>query len=239
MVSEVITYLSTSYCGNKLGLVKTVSEAVKGKEKDFRVLLIEDVRADVELVENELRNGGLEFRARQVDSKEAFLHELQHDPPDVILSDHGLPSFDGFTALAITQDRCPEVPFIFVSNHLGEENAIKAFENGAADCVLKDQLSKLVPVVQRALRQAEERRNRKVTEANRERMLCELRDAVAHLKTSGRLLPICAHCKKIRNSDGDWHALEAYFRKHFDVEFTHGLCPDCVPIFFPGQSTGK
>jgi CheY-like chemotaxis protein len=225
-------------------------------------LLIEDAPADVELLERELRKGGLEFRARQVDSREAFLHELQHDPPDVILSDHGLPSFDGFTALALTRDRCPEVPFIFVTNSLGEEKAIEAFESGADDCVLKGRLSKLVPAVHRALRKAEERRVWKLVEADRERIVSELHDAVAKAKTPAvedrsalfspgqstmgeggeghkHLLPICAHCKKIRDSADAWHTLEIYFRKHFDVEFTHGLCPDCVPLFFPGPLTRK
>src|SRR5687767_14674436 len=108
------------------------------KEKNIRILLLEDVPTHAELVERESRNGGLEFRAQQVDSKEAFLHELQHDPPDLILSDHGLPTFDGFTALAITRERFPEMPFIFVTNSLGEERVIEAFESGAADCVLKD-----------------------------------------------------------------------------------------------------
>lgn len=205
------------------------------QENDIRVLLIEDVWADVELVERELRNGGLAFHTRQVDSKEAFLHELQHEPPDVILSDHGLPSFDGFTALAITRDRRPEVPFIFVTNSLGEENAIRAFESGATDCVLKNRLSKLVPAVQRALRKAEERRVWKLAEADRERIVSELYEAVARSKTPDRLLPICAHCKKIRDGDGGWEPLEIYFQKHFNVEFTHGLCPACMPIYFPGQ----
>ncbi len=86
-----------------------------------------------------------------------FLHELQHHPPDLILSDHGLPSFDGFTALAIARDKCPEVPFIVVTSSMGEQMTIEAFEGGATDYVLKDQLSKLAPAVQRALREAEER----------------------------------------------------------------------------------
>jgi CheY-like chemotaxis protein len=205
------------------------------QENNIRVLLIEDVSADVVLVESELRKGGLAFHTRQVDSKEAFLHELQHEPPDVILSDHGLPSFDGFTALAITQDRRPEVPFIFVTSSLGEENVIRAFESGASDCVLKNRLYELVPAVQRALHKTEERRLWKLVEADRERIVSELYEAVARSKTSDRLLPICAHCKNIRDGDGGWKRMETYFQKHFNVEFTHGLCPACVPIFFPGQ----
>jgi CheY-like chemotaxis protein len=205
------------------------------KETDIRILMIEDELADMMLVNRELRMGGLTFCTERVESKEGFLRELEHEPPDLILSDHGLPSFDGFTALAIARDRCPEVPFIFVTNSLGEEKAIEAFERGAADCVLKSHLSKLVPAVQLALLEAEERRLQKWAEAERERMLRKLYEAVAKANTGSGLLPICSHCKKIRDGDNHWHALEIYFREHFNVEFTHGLCPQCVPVFFPGQ----
>jgi PAS domain S-box-containing protein len=109
------------------------------------------------IVSRELRNAGLAFCLRRVETKEAFLSQLQHDPPDLILSDHGLPCFDGFAALAIARTTCPEVPFIFVTNSLGEETTIETFEGGATDYVLKKNLSKLGPVVMRALRGARER----------------------------------------------------------------------------------
>src|SRR5262245_55570342 len=126
-------------------------------KKEIRILYVEDVPADVVMVNHELRKGRLAFRTKRVETKGAFLHELERNPPDLILSDHGLPSFDGFTALAIARDKCPEIPFIFVTNALGEQMAIETFESGATDYVLKSGLSKLVPAVQRALREAEER----------------------------------------------------------------------------------
>jgi len=109
------------------------------------------------MLNHALREGGLRFRSKRVETREDFQFELEHHRPDVILSDHGLPSFDGFTALAIAREKCPEIPFIFVTSALGEEMTISAFEGGATDYVLKKDLSKLVPVVQRALREAAER----------------------------------------------------------------------------------
>jgi CheY-like chemotaxis protein len=126
-------------------------------KKEIRILYVEDVPADVVMLNHELRKGGLAFRAKRVETKESFVQELEHHPPDLILSDHGLPSFDGFTALAIARNKCPDVPFIFVTSSLGEETAIETFESGATDYVLKKNLSKLVPAIQRALRGAEER----------------------------------------------------------------------------------
>ena len=127
-------------------------------KKDINILYVEDAPADVVLVNHELRKGGLAFRTHRVDTRDGFATALTDDPPDIILSDHGLPTFDGFTALALAQSRCPEVPFIFVTDSLGEDMTIETFANGATDYVLKKNLSRLVPVIQRSLRAAEDRR---------------------------------------------------------------------------------
>src|SRR5260370_35210712 len=121
-----------------------------------RVLCVEDIPADVVMINDALRAGGLNFRSKRVETKEEFLRELEQRRPNVILSDHGLPSFDGLTALALARNKCPDSPFIFGTSALGEEMTISAFENGATDYVLKKDLSKLAPVVERALREASE-----------------------------------------------------------------------------------
>lgn len=127
---------------------------------ELRILVIEDVAADVVLLNRELAAAGLTFRSRRVDTRDDFLRELEQNPPDLILSDHGLPGFDGFTALAIARDRCPETPFIFITGSMGEELAIDSLRSGATDYVLKSRMSNLAPAITRALRLADERRKR-------------------------------------------------------------------------------
>jgi PAS domain S-box-containing protein len=127
-------------------------------KKEVRILCVEDVPADVVLIGHALAEAGLHFSSRRVETKEAFLKELQSQPPDIILSDHGLPSFDGFMALAIARDKCPDVPFVFVTGALGEKMTIETFESGASDYVLKSNLSRLGPVVKKALRVAHKRK---------------------------------------------------------------------------------
>src|SRR4051812_28824937 len=90
----------------------------------IRILMIEDEAHDAALVEHTLKDGGFNFSFRRVDTEKGFLSELERYKPSVILSDHGLPAFDGFAALALAQTRAPEVPFIFVTGSLGEEMAI-------------------------------------------------------------------------------------------------------------------
>src|SRR5437867_1995314 len=175
------------------------------------------------MVNHELRRGGMAFRTKRVDSKEGFLHELERDPPDLILSDHDLPSFDGFSALAIARDKCPQVPFIFVTTLLGEEMTIETFEGGATDYVLKNNLRKLVPAVRRALREAEERATLKQKEQalreseERFRTLVEgVKDyAIFLLDTRGRVTSW--------NSGAQWihgYATEEVSGQHFSIFYT-------------------
>jgi two-component system, NarL family, sensor histidine kinase UhpB len=133
-------------------------------KKEIRVLILEDSIADAELVKYALRDGGLNFTIRRVDSRAQYLKELEENPPDIILLDYALPDFDGFTALTMAQEKFPDIPFIFVTGTLGEEVVIEMLKSGATDYVLKTRLSRLVPAVQRALREASERADRRRTE---------------------------------------------------------------------------
>ena len=126
--------------------------------------MVEDVVQDATLVEHTLKHGGFDFTFKRVDTQDEFVHQLQRFHPSVILSDHGLPSFDGFTALALAQKEAPDVPFIFVTGSLGEEMTIKALKSGAADFILKHRLGTLPPAIHRALRQSDFRLQRRKAE---------------------------------------------------------------------------
>ena len=130
----------------------------------LKVLILEDIATDAELVESELRSAGIEFAARRVDSEESFLKELEDFSPEIILSDYSLPSFDGESALLIAAGKAPNVPFIFVTGALGEERAVDLLKSGATDFVVKDRLSRLPHCVRRALKEAEEKKLRQRAE---------------------------------------------------------------------------
>lgn len=132
--------------------------------------MLEDSATDADLVRHALNAGGVAFTARQVDTRAAFIRAIENLPPDLILSDFALPAFDGYSALIIAQAKCPDVPFIFVTGTLGEEVAIETLKKGATDYVLKQRLNRLVPSVERALREA--------------RVLAERRQAEVQLRDS-------------------------------------------------------
>ena len=73
---------------------------------------------------------------------------------------------------------------------------------------------------------------RKRVELEREELIAGLQAALAEVRTLSGLLPICAHCKKIREDDGYWTQIESYIRDHSRADFTHGICPDCAKAFF-------
>jgi PAS domain S-box-containing protein len=134
-------------------------------ERALHILILEDLPSDAELMVYELRQAEIAHSYRRVADREPFLAALAENWPDLILSDFHLPNFDGFEALALAQATCPDTPFIFVSGAMGEEVAIDTLKRGATDYVLKDRLSRLGPAVQRALREAEERQERRQAEA--------------------------------------------------------------------------
>jgi two-component system cell cycle sensor histidine kinase/response regulator CckA len=149
-----------------------------------KILLVEDNVLDAELLERELRRGGIDFVLTRVDGRDAFLEALE-EAPDLVLSDFELPQFDGLAALALLKERRPDVPFVLVSGTIGEEIAVAAMRQGAADYLLKDRLSRLPTAVRSALEQARLRREKRELEerllrADRLESLGRLAGGVAH-----------------------------------------------------------
>ena len=144
----------------------------------LRVLHLEDDARDTELVQAALEGEGIQSELTRVEREEDFLAALKRESLDLILADYTLPSFDGLSALRIAQQHLPDVPFIFVSGTLGEDVAIEALKTGATDYVLKTRLARLGPSVNRALREARERANRKRAEEAVRQSEKQLRDLI-------------------------------------------------------------
>lgn len=126
-------------------------------KQSLRILHLEDNPADAELIHEKLAAEGVECEVTLVDTREGFVSALEQDGFDIILADYKLPSFDGISALNIANEKCPEVPFMFISGTIGEDTAVEALKSGATDYIIKDRLSRLASAVRRALKEAEER----------------------------------------------------------------------------------
>lgn len=130
----------------------------------LRVLMIEDSEDDAALILRELRRGDFEVHHERVDLPATLKSALETEKWDLVISDFSMPHFSGTDALHLLRTKGSDVPFIFVSGTIGEETAVDALKGGAQDYLMKTNLKRLLPAVQRALREAEDRRKHKQTE---------------------------------------------------------------------------
>jgi len=122
-------------------------------EERHRILIVEDAALDAELIERALREAGLLFETRRVETAPDLIAALQAFRPDVVLSDFNLPRLDGMTALRHVREQDPHLPFLLVTGSLNEETAVECMKAGAADYVLKDRMKRIGPAVRAALAQ--------------------------------------------------------------------------------------
>ncbi len=205
----------------------------------LRVLVLEDKADDFELIERILRRMGRELKTRWVEDRTSFVAALSDFKPDVILADYSLPDLNGAEALTLAGASCPDVPFILVTDTLSEEAVIEVFKAGWTDFVSKRKLARLIPAVERALREKEEHHERRMEREalDRSNRLIRLLQVVAvaanEAASPNEVLPtclkqICAHLgwitghvfQVVKNEEGEslvstgiWYADE---RSHFE-----------------------
>ena len=131
----------------------------------LHILHLEDDPNDAALVQLILKDEGIVCTTTRVQTEGDFMAALERGSIDLILSDYSLPTFDGLSALKIVHANQPDLPIIFVSGTLGEEQAIDSLQNGATDYVLKGRLARLGPAIRRAMQEVEARAERRQLEA--------------------------------------------------------------------------
>lgn len=198
-----------------------------------RILIVDDVPANIQLIANMLSKEAFQISAAL--SGAQALGMVERVLPDLVLLDVTMPAMDGFEtcrrlkALPATA----EVPVIFLTGRVAEEDVLKGFEAGGVDYVSKPfSYPELMARVQTHLRL------RRLVEVER-RQRMELQASMAQIRQLSGLLPICARCKCIRDDQGYWSQLEQYLTSRADVAFTHGICPNCARELYPEMFEGK
>jgi len=158
----------------------------------LRVLIVEDSPPDAQLLVRALQKGGYHVKHQQVATAEAMTHALESKSWDLVLADHAMPRFDSASALRVLKQSGLDVPFIIVSGHIDEDAAVAAMREGAHDYIMKERLARLVPAVERELREAETRRAWKKSEEElrqaREDLEARVERRTAALKTANEQL---------------------------------------------------
>ncbi|HOP97052.1 MAG TPA: PAS domain S-box protein [Verrucomicrobiota bacterium] len=150
----------------------------------LRVLLVEDSENDAALLQIALERAGFALECERVDTAQALEAALDRQEWDVVIADYVMPGFDGLSALALVKQRGLDIPFIIVSGHITDDTAVAAMKAGAHDYVMKDNLARLGPAVERELREIEVRNARRQAE----KKLWEehsFRQAIEHSVPSG------------------------------------------------------
>ena len=148
---------------------------------------------------------------------------------DCVLLDFRLPDGEGpdlLRQLRATEGECPPVILQTVLDH--EATAVAALAAGAQDYLVKGRFDSVL--LRRAIRYAIER-DRLVKERNR--LTHELQEMLGRVKTLEGILPVCAWCRRIKDEDGVWDALEGYLDRHSKAKVSHGMCPDCARKYAP------
>jgi PAS domain S-box-containing protein len=133
-------------------------------KKQLRVLIVEDSEDDAILLIRELRNGGYDVLYERVETRESLKAALEQKQWDLIISDYIMPNFSGVAALHVLKDKEIDLPFIIVSGNIGEDVAVSAMKEGVHDYLVKGRLKRLIPAIERELREAEIRRGRRLAE---------------------------------------------------------------------------
>jgi DNA-binding NtrC family response regulator len=182
---------------------------------------------------------------------------LKRTPVKLVIIDLGLPDMSGLEVLSKVKAGNPFIEAIILTGNASLDSAIEATNMGAFSYLLKPyDMEQLLVHIRRAIEKQEARETiahhnkelvemntqlsksnrelaneileRKRAEAEKEKLIIELTESLAKIKTLSGLLPICAWCKKIRDDAGYWQQLESYIGKHSGAEFSHSICPECL-----------
>ncbi len=207
------------------------------------ILMVDDIPLNLDALEDVLAPLG--HRLRRANSGEEALRFLLKEDFALIILDAKMPGMSGFEVAALMRERerSKSTPIIFLTGELfTREMVFKGYRSGAIDYLQKPPLAEILPAKvqgfadlalmrQRLVDEIDERKRvewalRQKQEEN-ETLIKDLQDALGKVKTLSGLLPICAWCKKIRDDQGYWQAVEVYVKSFADVDFTHGICPGC------------
>lgn len=190
------------------------------------VLIVEDDPVEVKRLEQLLERANYtHIVLTHVESLADARQVIPEKKFDAILLDLGLPDSRGVETVKLMNQYAPDVPVIVLTGDPDESVGFEAIKQGAQDYLQKDKVS--APLLFRVLHFAIERKR---FMRERQQLIDELRIALIKINKLKGLIPICAYCRKIRDDGGFWDQFEEYLSKNSEVQFSHGICPECQTV---------
>jgi len=154
--------------------------------------------------------------------------------PDLVITDIRMPVMDGLHMAQLIREINPEIKIIATTAHNDTPYLMEAIEAGIDHYFLKPiDLSRLIGTIEKCSRDILARKAVQRHHQEREKLIAELQAALEEIKKLRGILPICMHCKDIRNDQGYWERVEAYIARHSEVDFSHSVCPSCLQKHYP------
>ena len=204
------------------------------------ILVVDDTKMNLRILVEALGNEG--YRVRPALNGEIALEAAQKEVPDLILLDILMPGMDGYQVCeTLKQDEnLKEIPVIFISalDEVGDK--MKGFRAGGVDYISKPfQTEEVLARVRTHLTLRNLQKDLQEKNIHLQKLNRDLQSALDEIKTLRGIIPICSHCKKIRNDDDSWQRIEKYIGEHSEAEFSHGICPECLKKYYPEYDLGN
>lgn len=197
-------------------------------DEEVKILVVDDDPEVLFATSRVLKSAG--YQVLQAASGQECLEVVRRNPPTLILLDVVLPDIDGIEVCRRIKQEFKDLRIFIVlvsGMKTASEEQADGLEGGADGYIARPISNKeLLARVRAMLRIAQ-------AEQERDRLYLELKEAQARVKVLSGLLPICCHCKNIRDDAGYWSQLESYVQKHSEASFSHGICPECAQKYYP------
>jgi DNA-binding response OmpR family regulator len=163
------------------------------------------------------------------------LEKAKDELPDLILLDIRMPKMDGYEVCQRLQkdNQTKEIPIIFITSVSSSDDIIKGLNAGAVDYVKKPFIPKEL------LARVEIHLELKYLLENQKQLINKLKQQIEENKQLRSLVPICFHCKKVRDDKGFWENVDSYISHHSNIDFSHGICPECMEKYYSDLSSDK
>lgn len=196
-------------------------------DESGKIVIVEDEAEYANMLRIRLESSG--YDVTTANNPNLGLQIITESKPDLILMDINMPEMTGFEACKIlkSDENLADIPVIFLTARIATDDVLEGFDVGGVDYLTKPVDARIL------LARVKTHVSLKKTRDEQQHLIQQLQDSLAQIKQLKGLIPICAHCKKVRDDEGYWKSVEVYIEHHSEAQFSHGICNDCIEKLYP------